>query len=70
MKRALTKIMDKPPKEPTYIKPINVNVLLEITLEERMKQLIIFAEHPDEVDAIAEAYRKIVGIRSRKKEGK
>lgn len=50
----------KPPKPPTQ-PPFTLRdiPLIEISLAERVKQLILIAETADEVDALAEAYRKI-----------
>lgn len=43
-----------------YVKPkAEIGILPEVTLAERVKQLVIFAKNPDEVDVIAEAYRKL-----------
>ena len=58
MKGVFTKLGDKAQDRPAYIKPMMIDTI-EISLADRVKQLAIFAKTPDELDALAEAYRKL-----------
>lgn len=58
MKGIFTKPGNKAQDRPAHIEPMMIETI-EISLADRVKQLAIFAKTPDELDALAEAYRKI-----------